>query len=164
MITEATLTSHAVAAQIYAVSQAAYRLEAKWIGCTDFPPLRESLAGLQQSSESFLVFQSSGTIIGALSFDRAADPVFITRLVVNPAHLRQGIATALLAELERRLPPATRLAVSTAQANTPGVSLYKRLGYTPADVTHSPEGIPLIHLVKSTRSDKPEACQAIAGG
>ncbi len=149
MITEATPADYSVAAQIHAVAQAAYTLEAELIGCAEFPPLRESLDELRQSSDSFLVFQQSGSIIGALSFDCSADPVAITRLVVSPAHLRQGIATALLAELERRLSPNARLTVSTAEANTPAVFLYQRFGYTTVSVSNSAEGIPLLHLTKS---------------
>ena len=149
MITEAIPSEPSVAAQIHAVVQAAYALEAELIGCADFPPLRESLDELLQSSDSFLVFQQSGTIVAALSLDPTTDPVSITRVVVSPTHLRQGIATALLADLERRIPPTARLTVSTAQTNTPAVSLYHRLGYTTARVTSSAEGIPLIHLIKS---------------
>src|SRR3954447_18172561 len=107
MITETTPRDPSVAAQIHAVCQMAYALEAKQIGCADFPPLRESLRDLRQSPDRFLAFQESGTIIAALSFAFEADPVLITRLVVSPAHLRQGIATALLSELERRLPEAS---------------------------------------------------------
>jgi ribosomal protein S18 acetylase RimI-like enzyme len=149
MITEATPAEYSVAAQIHAVAHAAYTLEAERIGCAEFPPLRESLDELRQSSDSFLVFQQSGSIIGALSFDRSTDPVAITRLVVSPTHLRQGIATALLADLERRLSPIARFTVSTAQTNTPAVILYQRLGYTTASVSNSAEGIPLLHLSKS---------------
>jgi ribosomal protein S18 acetylase RimI-like enzyme len=149
MITEATPTEHSVAEQLHAVAQAAYALEATWIGCADFPPLRESLDRLRLCSDSFIVFEDAGRIVGALSFDRTADPVLITRLVVSPRHLRQGIATALLTELERRLPATARLSVITAQANTAAVSLYRRLGYTEAEVTNSAEGIPLLRLTKS---------------
>jgi ribosomal protein S18 acetylase RimI-like enzyme len=149
MITEATLAEYSIAAQIHALAQAAYTLEAERIGCAEFPPLRESLDELRRSSDSFLVFQQSGSIIGALSFDRSTDPVAITRLVVSPKHLRQGIATALLADFERRLSPIARFAVSTAQTNTPAVILYRQLGYTTASVSNSTEGIPLLHLTKS---------------
>lgn len=148
MITEATPAEYSVAAQIHAVAQAAYTLEAERIGCADFPPLRESLDDLQQSSDCFLVFQQAGGIIAVLSFDRSTDPVAITRLVVSPTHLRQGIATALLANLEQRLAPIASLTVSTAQTNAPAVFLYRRLGYTTASVSNSAEGIPLLHLSK----------------
>ena len=149
MITEANPAEYSVAAQIHSVTRAAYALEAERIGCADFPPLRESIDELRESSDSFLVFQQSGNIIGALSFERSADRVTITRLVVSPAHLRQGVATALLAELERRLPPEARLIVSTAQANTPAVLFYERCGFTISTTDRSAEGIPLLHFIKS---------------
>lgn len=148
MITETTSAEYSVAAQIHAVTQAAYALEADLLGCAEFPPLRESLDELRQSHDSFLVFQHAGRIIGALSFDRSADPVAITRLVVSPSYLRQGIATALLAALEQRLSPTARLCVSTAQANTPAVVLYQRLGYIEAGVSNTSDGIPLVHFSK----------------
>jgi len=49
-----------MAAQIYAVLQAAYTLEAKRIGCATFPPLGETLDELGQSSDSFLIFRRRG--------------------------------------------------------------------------------------------------------
>ena len=99
MITEATPAEYSVAAEIHAVMQAAYALEAERIGCAEFPPLRESLEELRQSSDRFLMFQESGNIIGGISYHRRADSVAITRLVVSPEHFREGIASALLSEL-----------------------------------------------------------------
>lgn len=149
MITEAALPEDSVAAQIHALSMAAYALEADRIGCVNFPPLRETIEELRQSSDRFLVFQCAGRIVGALSFDRSADSVAITRLVVSPAHLRQRIATALLTSLEERIPRGARLSVSTATANTAAVLLYQRLGYAIVRVSISAEGIPLTQLAKS---------------
>jgi ribosomal protein S18 acetylase RimI-like enzyme len=149
MITETTMSEDSVATQIHAVAQAAYALEAERIGCSDFPPLRESLEDLRNSSDSFLVFRQAGSIVGALSFDRGTDLVVITRLVVSPMHLRKGIATALLTDMERRLPTMARLTVSTGQANIAAICLYRRLGYAEANVTKSREGIVLVHLAKT---------------
>jgi ribosomal protein S18 acetylase RimI-like enzyme len=149
VITEAALSEDSVAAQIHALSMAAYTLEADRIGCVNFPPLRETIEELRQSSDRFLAFQRAGRIVGALSFDRIADFVAITRLVVSPAYLRQGIATALLTSLEERLPSGARLCVSTARANTAAVLLYQRLGYAIVRVSISAEGIPLTQLAKS---------------
>jgi ribosomal protein S18 acetylase RimI-like enzyme len=148
-IAEVSVAHASVAAEIHAVSQAAYTLEAKQIGCADFPPLRESLAQLQQSPDRFLGFQQSGRIVALLSFACSADALAITRLVVDPAFQRQGIATALLADLERRFPLASRWTVSTAARNQPAVQLYQRLGFTTAHATTSAEGIRLLHLTKA---------------
>lgn len=148
MITEATPSEDSVALQIRSVAQAAYALEAERIGCTEFPPLRESLDDLRQSTDHFLVFRQSDRIIGVLSFDCDQDPVTITKLVVSPAQLRQGIASALLREFEQRLSPGARIFVSTAQANRPAILLYRQFGYMTAGRSNSPEGIPLLHLSK----------------
>ena len=148
MISESTPIEWTVAAQIYALAQAAYKLEAVLIGCVDFPPLRESLNGLRDSPDRFLVFQEAGTIVGALSFHHSPEAVAVTRLVVSPAHQRKGIATALLADLEQRIHPVASLTVSTALHNTPAVSLYRKLGYATERVSNSAEGIPLLHLTK----------------
>ena len=149
MVTEATPTEYSVAIQIHAVMQAAYALEAKRIGFAEFPPLRESLEELRQSSDNFLVFQQSGSIIGGLSYHRETDTVAITRLVVSPEHLRQGIATALLSELESRLFHSARVTVSTAATNGPALSLYKGFGFKTESASTSAEGIPLLHLFKA---------------
>jgi ribosomal protein S18 acetylase RimI-like enzyme len=149
MVTEATTAEHSVAADIHALAQAAYALEAARIGCADFPPLRESLEELRRSSDRFLVFHQADRMVGALSFDSGTGSVTITRLVVCPEHLRQGIATALLAELERRLAPNVRITVSTAEGNTPAVSFYHRLGYVTMGGIRSPEGIRLLRFAKS---------------
>ncbi|MEO8350804.1 MAG: GNAT family N-acetyltransferase [Chthoniobacteraceae bacterium] len=145
------ITDDSVAAQIHAVLQAAYALEAALISCSLFPPLQETLADLRRSLDTFLVFRQGDYLVGALSFDRCAEAVVISRLGVSPAHLRRGIATALLADFERRLPPMTQLAVSTAQANAPAIQLYEKFGHAVASRSVSAEGIPLVHLSKCVR-------------
>lgn len=153
MVVQLTTLDAAIAAAIQAVAQAAYALEAERIGCADFPPLRESVEDLRQSADRFLIFQQAGGIAGALSFDATAAPVVITRLVVDPAHLRQGIATSLLTALERLLPEAA-FSVSTAQANAPALALYRRWGFVTDSFHGSPEGIPLIRLSRPMQAER----------
>ena len=149
MITEAVLPEDSVVAQIHALLMVAYALEADRIGCVNFPPLRETIEELRQSADRFLVFKRADRIVGALSFDCSADSVTITRLVVSPSHLRQGIATALLTSLEERIPRGARLSVSTATANSAAVLFYRRHGYAIVRVSASAEGISLTHFAKS---------------
>ena len=156
MITVAAPAEFSVATQVHEISQAAYALEAERIGCADFPPLRETLDDLRQSSDRFLVFQQRGRIVGALSFDRSAAAVTITRLVVIPECHRRGVATALLAAMEERVGPVEHFKVTTAQNNQPAVLLYQRFGYTAAGTSMSPEGILLMDLVKQpSRHSRP---------
>ena len=139
-----------VATQLHEISRVAYALEAERIGCADFPPLRETLDDLRQSSDRFLVFRQSGRIIGALSFCRSAVAAAITRLVVSPDFHRRGVATALIGALEQRLAPMTHFKVTTAQNNCAAVLLYERCGFTAAGARTSPEGILLLDLVKQS--------------
>src|SRR5688572_19406482 len=106
MISEASLADDSILAEIFAVVQAAYASEAALLGITDFPPLRETLAELQRSSDRFFVYHKDETIVGALSCSCEVESVTITRLVVQPAYSRRGIASALLAEFERKFASA----------------------------------------------------------
>src|SRR5687767_2921196 len=151
-IVEATISDTAAAAQIHKVAQAAYTFEAGLIKCAEFPPLLESVPDLQASSDTFLVLVKDDAIVGALSYAREQESVVITRLVVSPAYFRQGIATALLMELERRVSADVTITVSTGAWNIPGVLLYRKCGYTTSHTTPIAEGISLLHLRKSLTS------------
>ncbi len=137
MISEIALGDPLIAAAIHTLAQRAYTLEAEQIGCADFPPLRESLQQFSRSTDRFLVLRRSETILGALSFSCEAEGVVITRLVVDPAHVRQGIAYRLLVELEGLVLPGRSFLVSTAKANIPAVTFYQKLGYVISGISKS---------------------------
>src|SRR6266478_9879300 len=98
-ITLPNIRELAVATQIHALLQAAYAVEAKRIGCIDFPPLRETIEALHCSTDCFLAFIERENILGCLSYEWVGTCATVTRLVVNPHHFRRGIATALLRSL-----------------------------------------------------------------
>ncbi|MDB6033378.1 MAG: family acetyltransferase [Verrucomicrobiales bacterium] len=155
MISETSPSEYAVAVQIHAVVQAAYAIEAELIGCADFPPLKISIQELQTSSDTFLGFNISGILVAVLSFNEQSNSAVITRLIVSPAHFRQGIATALVSEFERRVPHGRVLTVSTATANAPAVSLYQSLKYVATYLSCSPQGISLVHFSKCNAVNGP---------
>jgi ribosomal protein S18 acetylase RimI-like enzyme len=147
MILEIDIRS--AADEVHAVAQAAYRLEAERIGCADFPPLRETAEELKQSRDRFLVNQSSDAITGMLSFDtQMSGRVIITRLVVSPANLRRGVATALLAWMEEQFGCAAAIWVTTAEANTAAIAVYEGMGYQCVNRRHAAEGIALVDFVR----------------
>jgi ribosomal protein S18 acetylase RimI-like enzyme len=148
MVSEITLNEQSMAETIHALAQAAYSVEAKQTGCTDFPPLRETVEQLRASSDRFLIFCESENIRAVLSFVCEGDCVTITRLAVSSTQFRQGIAKTLITELEKRVPLAASLVVSTAEANVPAVTLYQNFGYTIARTSQSREGIALVHFQK----------------
>jgi len=146
VISEIDIHDDCAAAEIHALSEAAYALEAERISCPDFPPLRETLEELQRSRERFLVFRQDGRMLGAIAFGAVPGAVTISRLVVNPADLRRGIATALLNALHQLHPPGVTITVTTAAVNAPAISLYRKLGYFTTGFRGSPEGLELIEL------------------
>ena len=148
LIVEQALADSALVQQVHAVAQAAYAREAALLGCADFHPLRESLATLRRSTERLLAFLRAERVLGALTFEADGRELEITRLVVDPAAHRQGIASALLAALEQRH-PRTEFVVSTAQANAPALALYRRHGFVCFEERRSPEGIALVRLRKA---------------
>ena len=148
VITAADILESSVAEQVHALQQAAYLVESQRIGSADFPPLRESIQTLQQSTDRFLVFVEAGRIVGALSFEIAGNCVTVTRLVVSPDRFRRGIASALLTALEGRLAAASTLCATTGDLNKPAVSAYEKQGYRTVSRLVSPEGIALRRLQK----------------
>jgi len=149
MITLANIGDPVVAAQIHALQQAAYSVEAERIGCLDFPPLRETIDALQRSTDCFLVFAERG-IIGCLSYESVETRATITRLVVSPQHFRRGIATALLRALDTRLPVGSVARASTADLNEPAIRAYEKQGYRTISRPVSPDGIALRQLQKQS--------------
>ena len=140
----------ALARELHELLQAAYTREAEQIGAERFPPLDETVAELQRSSEAFLVAREDSALVGALSFAvESACAVTITRLVVHPAHFRRGIGMALLGDLEQQLAPGTGITVRTARLNTPALALYARAGYRVTSEHCTPENIALVQWTRN---------------
>ena len=81
----------------------------------------------------FLAALEGGTVIGYAGLTHVLDEGSITNVAVAPAWRRQGIADALLGELERRArAPLLKLAFLTLEVragNAPAIALYKKHGY-----------------------------------
>jgi ribosomal protein S18 acetylase RimI-like enzyme len=153
MVAVANIRDSTVAVQIHELQRAAYAVEARLIGAGEFPPLRESAADLLECRDNFLVFVAEGNILGCLSYESAGMVVTISRLVVNPSHFRRRIATALLQELERRLPTGSVIQASTAELNGPAIKAYESQGYKKAaNPRPTAEGILICCLHKQVGS------------
>ena len=148
MVILADIREPSVAAPIHALQRAAYAVEAQRIGCTDFPPLRETLDALQHSTDCFLAFVEGGSVVGCLSYEQVGTCVTVNRLVVSPLHFRRGIASALLCALDTRLPVDSVVCAWTADLNESAIKAYEKQGYRRGASQISQEGIALRQLHK----------------
>ena len=69
--------------------------------------------------------------VGYVGMHHILDEGFITNVVVHPAYRRQGIATALLAELETygKAHDLTRITLEVRASNQRAIALYEQMGY-----------------------------------
>lgn len=137
------------AAEIVAVQQAGYAVESDLISFKELPPLLESAADVALLDVVMLGARTEGRLIGLVGYRRSDDIVDIDRLVVDPAHFRHGVGTALLAELHRRESTARRFQVSTGAANTPAIRLYQSLDYRIERSEALPVGLEIVHLART---------------
>ena len=100
----------------------AYQVEECLLETSDFPPLSETIDDIEAEQPNGFVYLLHNNIVGAITYaDRT-----ITRLVVNPAYFRQGIAQSLLHHL---LQHDHVKHVMTGARNLPALALYTRFDF-----------------------------------
>jgi len=132
--------------RLVALQRASYAVEARLIGATELPPMRETPEQLRAAGETFLGARRAGRLVGAVSFKRDGATVDVHRLVVDPAAFGGGVATALLDALEARETDAERWTVGTGAGNAPARALYERRGYAVTEERIVPGGIRWVRL------------------
>jgi ribosomal-protein-alanine N-acetyltransferase len=80
---------------------------------------------------SYLVAELDGTVVGHAVTSAAGEDAELQRIAVAPAHRRAGIASALLAEVERRAQEqgATRLLLEVREDNATAAAFYETRGF-----------------------------------
>lgn len=63
---------------------------------------------------------------GAVVLAQRRAGLFVTRVIVNPAHHRQGVASGVLAHAQGL---GQRLFVITSEDNPPGIGMYRKAGF-----------------------------------
>lgn len=95
--------------------------------------LRECIEGSAASDDAhFLVAGQGGRIVGFLHYDSEGPEPELHRIYVDPALKRKGIGSALLGELNRRLPTGASYVLMVVAANLPAVAFYERHGFVEA--------------------------------
>ena len=129
--------------ELHALLQDAYAVEAELVGAR-LPVQDESLDALGASRIEFTGAREreSERLIGALGVVREPGVIDIHRLAVHPGRFREGVASALLEQLD----PGVPAVVATAAANAPARALYTRHGFYVLGERDTPEGIRIVEL------------------
>ena len=77
----------------------------------------------------WLVWEEDGAAAAYLGVQRVPPQADVMNVAVCPALRRRGIARALFAELERRLPEIDELFLEVRASNSGAIALYRTLGF-----------------------------------
>jgi GNAT superfamily N-acetyltransferase len=129
-----------VAAMLLKLQLEAYAIEASLIGDDRIPTLHEDDEALAAPRGHWCTAWEGVDLLGAVSWHEHDDHLDIDRVMVSPAALRRGIATALLAHV-REEAHGRELIVATGRDNSPAVALYAKHGFQPMGDEEVPPGI-----------------------
>ena len=122
------------------LQKTSYALEAELLGDDRIPPLQEDEIQLTAWRGRWLTAWDGVDLVGAIAWWEADDRVEIEKVMVNPAAMRRGIASALLREVLDRS-AGREVLVATGRANTPAVSFYAKHGFRVEGDEEVPPGI-----------------------
>ena len=77
----------------------------------------------------WLVWEEDGAAAAYLGVQRVPPQADVMNVAVSPALRRRGIARALFAELEHRLPEIDELFLEVRASNSGAIALYRTLGF-----------------------------------
>lgn len=98
--------------------------------CFSDPWSASSIASeLDNPLSLWLVWEEDGTAAAYLGVQRVPPQADVMNVAVSPALRRRGIARALFAELERRLPEIDELFLEVRASNSGAIALYRTLSF-----------------------------------
>ena len=117
-----------ISKKIHSVFQVSYKIEAKLLNATDFPPLKRSLENYVNSSTEFFGYFKDQELAGVIEIEHNNNFTDINSLVVDPKFFRQGIARKLM-EFVFNTFDSDLFVVETGLENGPATKLYKNFGF-----------------------------------
>jgi ribosomal protein S18 acetylase RimI-like enzyme len=145
------VSDESTASELLALQRRAYRIEAELIGSDAIPPLRETLAELQASRETFLGLRIDGVLAGAISWRFDGTTIDLHRLVVDPSRFRQGVGSTLIRGALAAHPGARDAVVQTGLSNEPAIALYRREGFSESGELEPVPGLRVLRFTKRLR-------------
>lgn len=145
MIARLPLEDADIVEQIWSLQHQAYRLETRAVGLAEAPPLPDTFDSIRSSGDAYYgVLSEDGELLGAAAVrSEAPGTLDITRLMVHPERLRQGIGSSLVRYVLDNHPEAKRFTVAASSQNAPAVALYRRCGFVPGETVRSAAGVEL---------------------
>ena len=117
-----------IAADIYEIFQASYRIEAQLIGTSNFPPLQRTVSDIAQSLTMFYGAKVDSALAGVIEIEYNNKQLSINSLTVSPDFFRRGIAGQLMRHVLTTF-EIEHAVVETASVNMPAIELYKKHGF-----------------------------------
>ncbi|USB32597.1 GNAT family N-acetyltransferase [Paenibacillus sp. YPG26] len=146
MISNISLQDLDMVEQVWLLQHLAFRLEASAIGLTQIPHLPETFESLSQSEETFYgEITDDGDLLGAIAVaEDSPGRLMITRLMVQPDHLRKGIGSRLLRHVLEHHPHIRHFMVNAGIRNHPAMELYQKFGFDPVKSYMADLGVELL--------------------
>ena len=128
MISKINHTQHEQAQDIRRIFQVSYKIEAKLLGASYFPPLHRSLVQFINCTNDFFGYYEEQTLVAVVEMKHEEYHMHIQSLVVDPKYFRRGIASKLitfvLAHYDKDI-----FTVETGRDNPPARRLYESFGF-----------------------------------
>lgn len=138
-----------ISKRIRSVFQASYKVEAKLLNATDFPPLKRPLENYVKSNTFFFGYLKNEDIAGVIEIDHNNEHTLIRSLVVDPTFFRQGIAKKLMKFVLNTF-DSKLFVVETGLENGPATKLYKTFGFVEVKQWDTNHGVRKIKFERRT--------------
>lgn len=138
------------AEEILALQKLAYRSEAEIYDDFEIPPLRQTLAEMQQDIGRQLVLKATlgERIVGSVRGHESEGTCHIGRVIVDPGCQNRGIGRRLMAAIEERFPGVRRYELFTGQRSERNLHFYGTLGYVPFLTEARSDRLCIVYLEK----------------
>ncbi len=118
------------ATELLELQRLAYQSEGALYNDFSIPPLKQTLAELEQEFDTKIVLkaQDKDNFLGSIKFYENEDTCYLERLIVHPKFQNQGIGKALITHVET-LTETKRLELFTGHKSERNIRFYNKFGY-----------------------------------
>ena len=148
MIEKLDHKNEAVARLLHALFQASYRIEAKLLKATVFPPLNRTLDEYVHSDTEFFGVSRADKLVAAVEVRKLDKLIHIQSLVVQPEYFRQGLGRQLMRFVLDNFETEAFI-VETGVDNKPATNLYLQIGFEEQEQWDTEVGIRKVRFKKS---------------